>query len=205
MVAAQSHLVAPVDRCLFPLRLLDQLRVVLAQPASNGLVVSFVGATHGLLHTHAPRFEITPSRRRRNRDSILPLNQTCHGLPRPEVERHLQLVGHLADNQRTNPRCLPGVQPSAARASAPLARFQRAQSAFSGQPHPLAYRSQAHAEGRCRRGLRHSAMHRIHHQLSQVRLRGSIQLPGISFRFHARITHYALFGAHVSNTLDDWY
>jgi hypothetical protein len=72
---------------------------------------------------------------------------------------------------------------------------------LSRQPHPLAYRSQAHAEDRCRRGLRYSAMHRIYHQLSQVRLRGSIQLPGISSRFYAHTTHYDLFGAHVSKSI----
>ncbi|WP_211958803.1 NAD(P)/FAD-dependent oxidoreductase, partial [Cupriavidus numazuensis] len=38
------------------------------------------------------------------------------------------------------------------------------------------------------------------HQLSQVGLRGSIQLSGISFCLHAHITQYALFGAHVSKT-----
>jgi hypothetical protein len=148
--------------------------------------------------TTPPLLVITPGRRRRNRDPVLPLNQTRHGLPRPEVERHRQLVRHLADDQRTNPRCLPGVQSPASRTSAPFARFQRAQSAFSRKPHPFAYRTQTYAKGRRRRGLRHSATHRFHHQLSQVGLRGSIQLPGISFRTHARLTHYALFGAQVS-------
>jgi 3-oxoacyl-[acyl-carrier-protein] synthase III len=49
-----------------------------------------------------------------------------------------------------------------------------------------------------RRSLRHSTTHRLHHHLPQVRLRGFVQLSGISFCLHDHITHHALFGAHVS-------
>ncbi|OXJ31781.1 hypothetical protein CFB82_22055, partial [Burkholderia sp. HI2714] len=41
--------------------------------------------------------------------------------------------------------------------------------------------------------------HGFDHRLPQVRLRRLIQLSGISFRLHTRITHHELFGALVSN------
>ncbi|WP_232444559.1 hypothetical protein, partial [Burkholderia ubonensis] len=41
--------------------------------------------------------------------------------------------------------------------------------------------------------------HRLHHHLSQVRLRRLVQFSSIGFQFHTRTTHHALFGAPVSN------
>ena len=58
--------------------------------------------------------------------------------------------------------------------------------------------SQAYAKRRRRSGLRHSPAHRFDHELSQVGLRRDTQLPGISLCLQDRITHHALFGAHVS-------
>ncbi|CAG2144625.1 hypothetical protein LMG26411_02596 [Cupriavidus numazuensis] len=199
MVTAQAHLVAPMNRCLFLLRFLHEPWVVLVQPPGDGHIVSFIGTAHRFLGTHAPGLEIAPGRRRRNRDTIFPLNQARDGLARPEVERHCQLVRHPTHDQPTNPRGLLCVQPTAARTAAPFAKLQRPRAAFSGQLHPFADRSQAYAIRRGRAGLCHPATHRLHHQLSQVGLRGSIQLSGISFCLHAHITQYALFGAHVSN------
>jgi len=132
--------------------------------------------------------------------SRTPLDQLRHRLPRPQVERQHQLIRHPADNQRASPRGLLRILSPAASAPAPLAWLQCAHSAFSGQPHPLAHRAQAHAKCCRSRSLRHSVTYRLHHQLPQVGLRRAIQFPGINSCTHAHLTHYALFGAPVSNT-----
>ncbi|WP_157657941.1 hypothetical protein, partial [Burkholderia ubonensis] len=44
--------------------------------------------------------------------------------------------------------------------------------------------------------------HRLHHHLSQVRLRRLVQFSSIGFQFHTRTTHHALFSAPVSKRAD---
>ncbi|WP_178377282.1 hypothetical protein, partial [Burkholderia ubonensis] len=117
----------------------------------------------------------------------------------PQVERHRQLIGHSLNDQLANPHGLTMGQVSAARSAASLARAQRPQATFPRRLHLPAYRTQAHAVRSRGIDLCHPAAHLLHHHLSQVRLRRLVQLSGIGFQFHTRITHHALFGAPVSN------
>jgi len=95
MVAAQAHLVSPIDRGPLAFGVSGQRRILLNQPALDRAVVSLIGPSHRLLRRHPPSPEVAPHRRQRYRHPVLALDQSCHTRPRPQIERQLQLIGIL--------------------------------------------------------------------------------------------------------------
>jgi len=174
MVAAQPHLVCPVDLGTFALGLASQRGIGRAAPLRDGLVVALVGTAHGLLRRHAPGLQVAPHRRRRQFDAVLALDQCGHGLACPQVERQPQLVGHLADDQPIDAPLLRGVQPASACRAAAIIGLQAAKSTVPGPRAGLVHKPQAHAEDLRRLDLRHSLAHREHHLTANMRLSRSV-------------------------------
>ena len=99
VVAAQAHLVAPVNHGLLPLGVPNNRRILRAQPARNCRIVTLIGPARRLLRAHAPASQLATDRGQRHRNTVLALDQAHHCRPRPKVERQLQLVRQRVDDQ----------------------------------------------------------------------------------------------------------
>src|SRR5579863_5709748 len=186
MVAAQSHLITPIDYSLLPLGLPGNRRIFPLQPARDGRIVSLIGAPHRLLRTEAPGLKVAPHGDQRDLDPVFPRNQAGHRRARPQIERQFQLIGHLAHDQRADVLGALCAQTSLPRTPSPALELKRPQTAFPVKSHPFAHRPQARSERARRLALHHPTADRLHYLTTQQMQSRGLQFPGIISFVHAR-------------------
>ena len=140
-VAAQPGLIAPVDLCIFCLRLGFDLGISIVKPLLHRFGVLLVGLFQRLLRRHAPALEIQAHRAYRHLHSEFLVNQIANRPAGPKRERHLELVRTLIANQLLNEFLLFRAQrPAFAFLSSLALGLERLRAFSSGSTHPLSYR-----------------------------------------------------------------
>ena len=140
MVAAEPHIIAPVQHGPFAFRLPGQRRVLLRELARDSRVLTLVGPAHQLLRPHPPGLEITPNRDQGHLQTIGPSNEGRYGGSRPQIKRELQLIWHTPRNHRPNACGLLRVQKSLTDSPPPALERQSLQPSHPVEPHPVTHR-----------------------------------------------------------------
>lgn len=139
VIAAQAHLIAPVNGGPGLARLPGDTRVVLFEPAAHGLRVALESSAHRLLGGEAPIGQQPAHAPDRELQAGALLDEQAHGLAGPEVEGHFELIGRAVDHEATHHGLIFGGQASPDRAP-PFARGQGTQPAASAARGPGADR-----------------------------------------------------------------
>ncbi len=110
MIAAEPHLVSPIQSGPFAFRPSGERRILLPQPTRDGCVLALVGPAHGLLRAHPPGLEVAPDCDQGHLQPIDPSDEGHDRGPRPQIKRELQLIRHPPHNQPPNTRGLLLIQ-----------------------------------------------------------------------------------------------
>ena len=186
MIAAEPHLVSPIQSGPFAFRPSGERRILLPQPTRDGCVLALVGPAHRLLRAHPPGLEIASDCDQGHLQPIDPSDEGHDRGPRPQIKRELQLIRHPPHNQPPNTRSLLLIEQSPTDPPPPPLERQGPESALPIKSPPVTHCAQTRARGLGRSRLRHPPTHGLHHLTAQQLLRRRSQPPGIRSPPHAR-------------------